>query len=173
MNAVADCGLVSTKEFGKINLSIRYRPIDEMILEENQAGTINDSVYKAGLKKYKNLQYFTFTISSADNNEILDEGNEDTDYYKLLDYLSNSIESDFFLIENGDTLPCVLSHYERNFGLSPKNNVSLAFKSNSLGREFENDKIIAYDDHLFDVGLLHFKFSKENLNKLPILEYEK
>lgn len=163
------------KKFKGITFSFRYCPIEEVVLNDCGDCTLTDSVYRKLFDKHKELQYYTLTLVSDDENEILEHYSNESDeaYYQMLDYLENGIQDDIYLLQGTDTLPCVISHYERNFGLSANNKVSLAFKNTEPQRPFLHDKILVYNDRLFNTGELRFKISKESLNKLPELAYEK
>jgi hypothetical protein len=165
-------GLQQQKEFKDITFLLKYRPVDEMILSEIGEGKVGDSLYKKLYDKYKDLRYFTFAFKSDKVNEIMEHnGSDDNEYFKLLDYLTNGIQNDFTLVDGKDTLQCVLCHYERNYGLSGLNNLSLAFTcKNEIA---SNDLVLGYDDKLFKVGKLNFRISKELLNEIPSLAYEK
>lgn len=171
--AKSNADLQVEKEFKDVTFQVRYRSTDELILDEVSDKKLTDSLYHKLRNKYKTLQYFTFTIVSARSAEILSHYEGEEDYYKLLDYLSSSIQNDFALVDNNDTLACVLAHYERNFGLSSSNRISLAFEDKDQGKvKYPSDKILLYDDKLFETGLISFRFEKENLNNLPHLAHE-
>jgi hypothetical protein len=165
-------GLQQTKELNDITFLLKYRPIEEMILNDTGPSKLNDSLYKKLYERYKNLRYFTFAIKSDKVDEILEhENQEKDDYFKLLDYLSGQIQNDFYLVDGKDTVACALCHYERNYGLSAVNNISLAFDvKDSLAT---NDLLFVYDDKLFEVGRLNFRISIELLNEIPSIAYEK
>jgi len=168
-------GLRVEEKYGPVTLAARYRPIEELIVEGLHDRNLDDSLYHSLYNKHKDLQYFTFTVSSDETKEILSHNNmEEDSYFQMLDYLSNGIQNDFYLVENGDTLPCLLCHYERNYGLTSLNRISLAFQNkHKTNMKYTGDKILAYEDKLFDIGLVHFKIREESLNNLPILSYEK
>jgi len=163
------------KKFKDVRFSFRYRPIEEIILDDCGGRGLNDSLYAQLYNRHKDLQYYTLTLTSDRENDVLEHynGESETAYFQMLDYLENGIQDNIYLVEGKDTLPCILSHYERNFGLSSQNNVSLAFKSTGPDKLASVDKVLVYDDQLFNTGIMQFRISKESLNNLPGLAYEK
>lgn len=168
-------GLCTEKTFRDVKFQFRYRPIEEIILDDCGDKRLTDSLYMQLYNNHKDLQYFTLTLSSDRGNDILEYYNGESElvYYQMLDYLENGIQDDIYLVEGKDTLPCLLSHFERGFGLTNQNNVSLAFKNTGPAQSFQTDKVLVYDDKLFSTGTMQFRISKETLNNLPGLAYEK
>jgi hypothetical protein len=70
-------------------------------------------------------------------------------------------------VEAGDTLPCLLYHYERNYGIAPFNNIVMTFP-NSKTQSGTNYKLFIFEDNILGLGTIKFKLEKEFLKKLSI-----
>jgi hypothetical protein len=136
-------GLCVTKQVGNCNFTLQYKPCEyEALLHQK-----NESVSKPELDKaiasINNLQYFMLTIKNSDGKEIMEEGSSDqVEYGSKLNYMISDMQLDFSLIDGRDTLPCAFYHYERNFGISPENNILLGFEIPKSKENKVNDKTI-------------------------------
>lgn len=168
--------LAVSHEFGKYEFNCRYRPSEELILLEHGTQKLTRKVLDSLNSKYSDMVYFNFTIHQEGRQELT-SANGESNYYQMLDYLSNQIQNDFYLIDGKDTIPCGLCHYERNFDLSSANVINVGFQSEKLrtgaNHSLSNDLHLVYDDKLLSVGILHFHFDKNAINQLPELDYEK
>jgi hypothetical protein len=164
------------KEMKNMKFVCRYKTNDELILSEVSGKVLKKQAYQELSKKYSDMVYFNFLIELEKSGEAIGEKGDES-YFKMLDYFSNQMQNDFFAVVNGDTIPCAIYHYERNFELSPYNNINLAFSSALIRKKITNewlaDVSIIYDDRILGTGPLQFNFSKNNINELPVLDYEK
>lgn len=156
-----DNGLIVRKEIGNFAFELFYKPLDYQILQAGENVTAIDS--------YKDTQHYTLKIESLSGVDVLKNGAiDDAEYNNRLFYLADYIQNDLRLIENGDTLPCLFSHYERNYGLAPYAKVTFAFQAHA--NSSYSAKTIQYDDPVFGAGRLHFHYSKSVLENIPNLK---
>lgn len=166
--------LLMVKKFDDISFAVKYRPLEEMVLFDLKDSVLTQKSFEKVSEKYTDMHYFTFSIESAKEKEIIAHNNTDqNEYFMNLDYLVNSIQYDFYLLEGNDTLPCSICHYERNYGISSINNLNLAFEKKNKSKATANEITLVYDDKLFQVGKLKFRVDKETIENLPGLKYEK
>jgi hypothetical protein len=113
-------------------------------------------------------QYFVLKIGVMKGNDILSEGiGDESEYHSRLTYFDQEAQADMKLVEAGDTLPCLLYHYERNYGIAPFNNIVMTFP-NSKTQSGTNDKLFIFEDNILGLGTIKFKLEKEFLKKLSI-----
>ncbi|MCB9262596.1 MAG: hypothetical protein H6607_09500 [Flavobacteriales bacterium] len=117
-------------ENGKIVHYVQHRPKEFMALL-NLRGKSFD---KHRLDSFKNLYddglYFNIKIGTSEPNvEILKYNLQDqTEYFKRLEYFSSGFVSDVYLVDGKDTACCNGNHFERTFGLEPEINIQCYFK---------------------------------------------
>jgi len=113
-------------------------------------------------------QSFILKIGVMKGNDILSEGiGDESEYHTRLTYFDQEAQSDMKLVENGDTLSCLLYHFERNYGIAPFNNIVMTFP-NAKDKTILNDKLFIFEDNILGLGTIKFKLEKEFLKKLSI-----
>lgn len=166
-----ESGLVKQKEVNGLTFRAQYKTREySVLLQKGPRGIENCDIEKEVAAISEDHQIL-LTIDNSENgtppleHEIYDE----RDYYARLQYLtSGEVSKDCFLLtEQKDTVPCALSHFERDFGIGPKLNLSLAF---DRSRVPENERIqLCFKDRMFNRGMIKFIFEKESINELPLL----
>lgn len=73
-------------------------------------------------------------------------------------YLSFDLAKDVEVEYDGKTVPCLLHHYERNYGLKPS--IDVLFQFPAL-KEIKEDPVFVYRDQQFGEGLIKIEFDKE------------
>lgn len=146
------------KSIGEFKYYLKFTPLDYIILKE-----FGDSVSKKDFIERKNeisdFDYFTFVISIQNfkDEPLRFNLTNQEDYYKRLSYLANEIGKDLKYFNGVDTVDCSIFHFERTFGVSQYLTVNLAFeKSNG-----KMDRVLFFEDHLFNNGRLIFTMPKE------------
>ncbi len=161
-----DHGASFTKKINDFEFAVLYKPIDYIAAIESKNRNISkDSILKRR-KDLKGYQYYTFRIRSFKDNEFFRTGmTSENEYYERLEYFVSNAQSDIKLIEGKDTIACAVYHFERNYGISPYNNIVLSFEEkDSLNT---NDKVFIYDDKMLGVGKIAVKIKADGLNDLP------
>lgn len=160
-------GLSLSKDFNDVNFQILYKPIDYIVAKEYLNGNLKKEDIKNRVKELSNMQYFTLRIKSKNSNELLNANiSSENEYYQRLEYFMGPMQDDIKLIENNDTIPCALHHFERTYGLAPYNNFVLAFapsKSNNA------DKYFVFEDKILGTGKVTLQLKLKDINNIPNL----
>lgn len=159
--------LQTEKKVEDYTFSALYRPVDYLALADMANEPFDEQRFKKKKEQYEGLQYFTFKISAEGQNTELLKVNlkSKDDYYKRIEYFSFKMQNDLKLIENSDTLDCVLFHFERVYNIAPYALFTVAFPEGNTN----TDKTIFYDDNILGVGRIFLKVKAENINAIPEL----
>lgn len=167
-------GMRVEKKIGDFTFSALYKPALYLAIKELKENSINKKNVEQKIEEYKGLQYFTFRIAAENQQqELLKVGiTSPEDYYSRIEYFSFNMQKDFKLIDGKDTLPCVLFHFERVYGLAPNATFVLGFP---LTKEEQTDdkkiicpdKTIGFNDQVFGSGNIYMTIKSENLNRIP------
>jgi hypothetical protein len=129
-------------------------PIQYYLLKELGSSNLSevDSLYQEHSKE----RIIEFTFEHENEVDLLEEKYTQLGYQKSVEYMSFSIERDFYVVtDKNDTLNCSGVLHERNFKTAPYTKVLLFFSGIS-----PNDKIqLIYQDRLFQKGTLKFNFT--------------
>ena len=101
--------------------------------------------------------------------EFIRYGNPSAEEYShRINYCSFQMQKDIFLVEGDDTLACGLFHFERTYDIAPYATFLLGFP---LKKEKQNkDKVLVFNDRLFNKGTMRFVFKNEDIKKTPLLK---
>lgn len=162
-------GLLQENIRNNIRYEVIYMPDEYIICQEVKSNTIKDSLLNSRLSELIGMQYFKLRISLLDENGDLLKYNMNSpgQYTERINYASFAMQNDIRLIQNKDTISCMLFHFERLFEAAPNGTFLLGFP---LGQQKTlSDKIIEFNDNLFDQGNQTFIFRKDALNRIPKL----
>lgn len=163
-----DNGVCITKKINDFEFAILYKPVDYIVAMESKNKNISkDSILKRK-NSLKGYQYYTFRIRSFKDNEFFRTGmTSENEYYERLEYFVSNAQNDITLVEGKDTIPCAVYHFERNYGISPYNNIVLSFEEkDSLNTA---DKVFIYEDKVLGLGKIAIKIKANELSELPKL----
>lgn len=163
-------GLLTETAIGSYTFFLQYKPLDYVSLQERKGeNLVKDSLEKTK-KELEDLQYYTFKIRSADNNEVMAVQTEnDPEYYSRLEYFMGVMQDDIVLVEGKDTLPCLLFHFERNYGLSPDNSFVLAFEKQKAQKN-SSDRTLVFNDQVLGTGPVHLTIKGKSIDNIPELK---
>jgi len=163
-----DNGLVAGKKIQDLEFQLMYKPVDYILACEIKNGALNAAAIDERRRELQGYQYYTFRIKAVGSNELLSEGNgNEQEYYSRLEYFTSYAQEDMMLVDGTDTLPCLLYHYERNFGLSPVTAITLSFENPH--KEQLQDKTFIYNDRILGLGKVSLMLKAEDLTGLPQL----
>ncbi len=160
--------LINEKTVGAFKFIAQYRPLDYMVatalVNNHNHFTSVDSLES----KFRNLQYFIIKIgTNTGNREFLQQSVSGKDeYYERIRYYTSMAQQDILLVDDVDTLPCTLYHFERTYSVSPYNTLLLAFQSTGKAK---NKKLI-FNDQVLNTGKLIFTFNEDDINNVPKLK---
>jgi hypothetical protein len=162
----SDNGLNTKKKIGHYEFSLQYKPLDYVVLLEEGVKVPLDKL-ESRKKELEGMQYFTFRITSLTEDDMLRTDQQDeNEYYQRLEYFVSSAQDDISLIDGGDTLPCAIYHFERNYGLAPFNNIVLGFEKSGKNA---GDKTLVYNDNALGAGPVLLTIKGNAVKQIPQL----
>lgn len=162
--------LNKTKRIGEFGFTVFNKPVDYLICLDQRKEEISTLSYDQVKKEFGNLLYFDFKIEADDiPTELLKyKVGGEAEYQRRITYFAYEMQNDFCLVDNNDTLPCIMFHYERTYDIVPYAKVLLGFDplKNNASKTFE----FIYQDRVFSNGLIKFTFRKSDLENIPKLK---
>lgn len=165
-----DNGLLKEKTISPLNVELLYKPIPYIISNEKRSNKIPKKEYEARVNKLKGLQYYTLKLSivGGETDVTNFEVSEISQQQDRLSYLSFAMKNDIRLIEEGDTLPCVLYHFERSYDVVPSRTFVLAFDQRPEYKK--SNKTLVLDLSYFKTGPIKINFKTSDLERIPNLK---
>lgn len=139
-----------------------YKTPELIILTEQGGNDLKADVFKKRKAELGNLSYFNFKIRTNENEDLFIVAG-----YNNVDYPVDLMQADFYLVQEKDTAYCQLYHFERNFGLSPVTNISLAFDTEKFDKA--SDFTLVFNDEIFRTGINKFLFRTSAIHSIPKL----
>lgn len=132
-------------KYGQLKFEIIYQSPEKRhyLMTGNAQMTYNEKV------EYNKIKCYELRISSNRQKDILKSFSKN-ELSEKINYLNNQIQTDFKLINGKDSLPCVMSHFERNFGIAPYLSIQIAFENKKI-HDVQELSII-YNDQLLNQG---------------------
>lgn len=162
-----DNGLRKTEIIGDYEVSALYETSEYIHSRESNISSRSPTDRQSDLDKY---EHFQFRIKHIPGGNIL-ESNQDefNNMNSRIQHYSFEAQNDFFLVNGNDTLPCKLSHYSRNYNLTPTVDLSLTFDKTDP----QHDLKLIYADNQFNLGKIKFVFHREDIENAPNVENSK
>jgi hypothetical protein len=162
-------GLKKVKTIDDIIYTAQYKPCQYVVCEEEKKTELADSIVKQRVSELGGMQYINLKIEITDQNgEFLRHGISTTEEYNdRINYFSFGMQKDVQLVDAGDTLPCLLFHFERLYNVAPYGTFLLAFPK---GKNTDGDKTLIIYDHVFNTGIVKLFFKGSDLKNTPQLE---
>ncbi|MBS1635848.1 MAG: hypothetical protein JST26_07975 [Bacteroidetes bacterium] len=162
-----DNGMIANKDLDDFEYSLLYKPLDYVLAKEESSGILKKEQIEQRRNELGAMQYFTLKITAKNAKELLRAGITSEDqYYQRLEYFMSYMQNDTYLIEGKDTLPCLLFHFERNYGLAPYNTFVLGY-AGSKEKQITNDKVFVYDDKILGTGKVMMTVQAKDIEKAP------
>ena len=166
-----DNGLIKNRHVKGLTFKVYYRPADYQLLKEVDDSKVYSTEELNKLREsVRGSEYFMMTVSAENTNlnegDIASNSATSSEYLEKMEELSFGMENRLRLIVEGDTLSPLLFHHERGYELAHSQNYLIAFSNNS--NKLQKDMTFVYDDKIFGVNKLKFKFEIEK-NKIPDL----
>ena len=165
-----DNGIKKEKVIDDIVYEIQYKPYEYIVCMEERKEKLADSVVKKKVEEINDMQYYDLTISlNSGSGELLKYGVTAYDQYdKRIKYVSFDMQNDISLVEDGDTIPCSLFHFERVYDVAPYAKFLLGFAKGK--KDSPQQSVIVFDDKLFNQGLIKMTYSHEEISNIPKLK---
>lgn len=163
--------LVKKKKIKEFNYTLKYLPIDLMVLKELKGEIVSQQKMDSLRKDYEGMEYFELRIQIDDYNDepakyMLDNP---TDYQTRIAYMAFTMQNDLMLVtETNKEVSCRLFHFERTYSVAPYCTFLMGFSKEEIGDEM--GKTVVYNDNLFNKGLIKFNWTSATLNNLPKIE---
>ena len=162
-------GLYKTIEQDGYSFQLQYRP-QEFVAISNSSDplSIDPNAFYEELEELKKYQFFTLRLSSSAHPDFLKANlSSQEEYYQRVAYYSSFAQNDFKLVEEEDTLQCVMYHFERNYGIQPFQTLLLGFKN--PGEAPDKDKTLIYQDRILGLEPVSITIQSKNLKHIPQL----
>ena len=154
-------GLRKDQNVQGFELSIMYEPTEYLMAKKQDNSGLEKRV--AELNEFEHFQ-FRIKLKSGKNILMYNETQE-TNEVTRINHFGFQAKNDFMIISAEDTNYCVLSHYSRNYNLTPTIDLTLAFNKIDKNTDWQ----LVYSDKQFNLGRIKFLFKKEDITDLPIL----
>jgi hypothetical protein len=158
-------GLKIRKQEGIYMYELQYQPVEYLVILQERSEEITASTLKKEMEKRGDLQYFTFKMSSTKGKGILSD--EDLVIENKDIYLLSGLQQDIMLVEDQDTLKCVMLHFEASNNLVPYDQCVLAFEE---PRNPKADITFLYRTEKYTGGWVEISVKRENINKISKLK---
>lgn len=161
-----DNGLHKTKSFDDLQLSLQYKPAPLIAFQEARSYELTKEEIAAKCERKKGMQYFNFSIELTNGNGdvLAHRVNSDTEYQQRVNYYSFEMQQDLFLVQDGDTLPCKLFQFARNYSLAPRLDFAVAFDE---GKSQKADQQFIWNDRVYGLGMVKMTITADALAQLP------
>lgn len=166
-------GLVKKKTLNGVEVQTSFIPAELMLARKISSGDSlpDDEALKKLKDDYSSHYYFQINIRPDAAHSILQHNiQNENEYHFRTEYFNFLSEADLCLVSGIDTFPCVLTHFENSFELSPESRWNIVFKI-PPGAE-EKDQLLIWNDQATGMGKLKFIFKKEDLLNIPLLQVE-
>lgn len=173
-------GLRQNRSINGLDISIKYLPLDYLVLNElrHEDNNINNNKITELKAAYEHSTTFLMTLGPSKTEEF------DVTKIGVSNYqeFTNRILSMTYGLKEQITLELgnvkhkpALAQLEELFGLQNKRNILLVFNlTKSEQNELStNDFSISYKDEIFNTGNSQFLFKSNDLKKLPKVDYSK
>ena len=162
-------GLLRDKTIDDITFSAQYKPYEYIACIEEKTEQISDSLTKRKIAELDGMEYIDLKIALKDGQQELLKYNllSKADYETRVKYFSFGMQNDISLVENGDTIPCSLFHFERAYDVTPYCTFLLGFVKKA--KKNISDETLIFPDRTFHKGIVKLTFSKNDLDHIPKL----
>lgn len=162
--------IVNKKNIGTLYFKATYLSPEYMALKMNKSEKYSDSL-EFEIKDRSNFFYFNFEIGENESGQ--DVLNKDIstpeELFSRIEYLSFKVQNDFMLLVGNDTFPCLMSQYERTFGLNKSIVITCMFERVNPFQDRCPDITLEFYDNLFRNGYVKLAFDGDKICELPKL----
>jgi len=163
-------GLVQEITSGDIKLICSLKPAEYILIKEKFKEVLHKDSIKITQDEIKDMDhilFFKLDFLSKAKKDFLKSGIENEgEYFSRLQYLISDIKNDLVVKVGNDTINCLFSELERDFGLTQKVTLNLGFSNETTFPE-NKDLELMFNDKLFGTGIQIFKFDKSALANVP------
>jgi hypothetical protein len=163
-------GIKKEKTIDDVIFSALYKPSEYIICMEEKKDQLTDSLVKKRQEEFSDMEYFDLTIAlESGQGELLKHGlTSIAQYDERVQYFAFEMQKDIKLVEDGDTIPCGLYHFERAYDVAPYSKFMLGFVKNK--KTGSKERTLVFYDRVFNKGLIKFTYTDEDFNNIPKLK---
>lgn len=160
--------LTYEKKIKEVNYKLYYISNEQMALKQiNDISKINQTQYDSIVRNYDSLLFFNLEIDIDNfNGELLQyklDEDAEASYNDRVDYYAFRMQKNISIVLNErDTIPCMLYHFERNYGISPKSNFMIGFKTPSI-----KNAVFVYENKCLKTGPIKFALQEKSIVHHP------
>lgn len=152
----------------EVNFILKHISNEQMALRDlGDISHASQATFDSILKGYDSLLFFNLEISIDNFTEEMIHyklnASEEAAFDKRTAYYAFDMQKDISIVlADKDTIPCAMYHYERNYGVSPKNNFMLGFNVSQL-----KNAVLVYDNKYLTTGPVKFALNEQELFTHP------
>lgn len=167
-------GLIISKTINGLELSVQYLPPEYLVLKEIKESNISSSEILRLLCEYERSISFLLTIKPLTGGQNIVYSNiRSIEHYKqrVLD-LNFTFSEKIRLNSNIGRIKPAIAIMENTYNLQDHKSFYILFTDEQEGKRLQDvDEydFIFYDD-IFKTGVSHFKFQKEDFDKIPCIK---
>ena len=154
------------------NIRVAYRPTDLLVHQELDGERFDISRLTELRKKYADYYYFVLGLSKHSKEILNNVGAGSEQYQNLVQTLSFRMDNFVTLVTSArDTLSLAGFIFDRTYGFSPSTDLLFVFeRDNTIEGDFLDFQLSEFG---LGIGRQRFRFSKEDLDGAPYLNFEK
>lgn len=159
---------VYTTKIDNVNFKLTYISKEEMALREvEDLSKMTQASFDSLVKAYDQLLMFNLEVEiDGFNEEMLHyklDGNAEASFNERVQYYAFHMQKDIHLVLNEkDTIPCSMYHFERNYGISPKNNFMFGFNTATI-----KNAVVVYNNAYLTTGPVKFALNEQDILNHP------
>jgi regulatory protein YycI of two-component signal transduction system YycFG len=158
-------GLRITHQEGAFFYELQYQPLEYLVVMQERTEQIEASLLKEEMDKRGDLQYFKLKMYTEKGKGLLSRDELNIENKEL--YLLSGLQQEMMLLQAGDTLRCVMFHFESSNNLVPYDQCMLAFEEPS---DSKTDILFIYRTNKYENGGVRIPIKRENINRIPQLK---
>lgn len=170
-----DNGLVMNKKVDGITIRLKYIPSDYLAYQDlSGEKSVKKEAIDSIISGYQKSLTFLMTIGvdgKIKKGDVMYQDVTNYEEYKQKLYAMNfEVEQLTTLTLNNKKYKPVLSSLENVYGLTESRNITLVFVPESENEQtfYTSEKLqLSYDDEIFNTGMNHFTFNREDIKNAP------
>ncbi|MDR1680053.1 MAG: hypothetical protein LBR81_09820 [Prevotellaceae bacterium] len=160
-----DNGLKIDMEDSPYLYELQYQPVAYLAIRQTNNPQITPAALKQAIDNRGDYLYFSLKMQKQGERGILSD--MDINSVNKNSYLLSGIQNDMFVLSGGDSLQCVMSHFESANSLIPYDRCVLAFEK---PKDEKDDLVFLFRTDVYRRAWLRIPIKRENINKIPQLK---
>ncbi len=171
-------GLRADKTLEDLSLQVKYLPPDYLVYRELKGKAYTRRTVDSLRAQYRNTRTFLLTVafneSTSPSGNVLFYGvNDPREYKQRIEQLNFSIGDYVSVRAGGKEFRPLLSTFENLYTVGNKRTLYLVFGEDEhhQGLLGADSLDFTFNDLIFESGINHFAFRKENLDNIPKIDF--